>query len=802
MAMSKDQRRQIISKALEVVKRACGGEVKGYAEGGSPKSVLSEATRSPVPEWLLDQQRSVRDGMPMPEGVERRFPSAPFETIGGAAELGAELTGIPSMVRGYGRLTGDGDGWSKARGAGEMAIGALPGVSATARGAAALEPLFATTGKSMATMLGLGLPGAADMVVNSAHAAGMDGDLPSDTLERQKFLSKLGYFAGRIDGKPGPATAEAAKAYMADLAKHRAASVAEKGQDAQIAASQAAAKKADADAELAKTNAAAIKAKQDADAAKDRRRAEGEDRLRNIDANTPWYEPNMLLRKYGPAAGYLAGMVAGPVAAKSVSGVLDRVARTASTRANTVLDSIDPANNSAAAAKLNQFWTEGQARPMLGNRGAPYVSDPTTGKLSANASSPAASELYLPDLKKSAMSYAVPGAAFGVEWGLGQGVIGPEAAAELEKAKAAVAEDPSDINIAAYQKALGTKGFSEFMTNMGRAGLATFGGTALMSKPTRDRPDISRAEQARFDLDSALAEKAGRSSVGVPGSPVSLPSTPGQTLPAPSTGSSGASPTTRSPPQGPTGQSKGGSRSASEASDRPQWASDPPANIKIKKDHYWDANIQQPRHVTGKWGEMPKYSAVKSKTSKGNEPPTPNDIPERNFGGPVVEMARRYANGGVAGLMRYADGGMPEFGAMPPTGPMGEPEGPMIPHGPVHGPDGGRADTRPVSVPDGSFVVPADVVAALGEGNTQAGFTQLDDMFGTAETMHMASGGVPERAVPIMISDGEYVISPSKVAEIGNGNLDVGHKALDKFIVQLRAQNIKKLQSLPGPAKN
>lgn len=150
----------------------------------------------------------------------------------------------------------------------------------------------------------------------------------------------------------------------------------------------------------------------------------------------------------------------------------------------------------------------------------------------------------------------------------------------------------------------------------------------------------------------------------------------------------------------------------------------------------------------------------------------------------------------------FADGGVPEIGAMPPPGPMDESEGPMIPHGPVHGPDGGRADTRPVSVPDGSFVVPADVVAALGEGNTQAGFTQLDDMFGTAETMHMASGGVPERAVPIMISDGEYVISPSKVAEIGNGNLDVGHKALDKFIVQLRQQNIKKLQSLPGPAKN
>ncbi len=199
-------------------------------------------------------------------------------------------------------------------------------------------------------------------------------------------------------------------------------------------------------------------------------------------------------------------------------------------------------------------------------------------------------------------------------------------------------------------------------------------------------------------------------------------------------------------------------------------------------------------------GSKPKNSAKSATKSKDNEAGTDKDIPEHKYGGPVVEMARRYANGGVAGRLRYADGGMPEFGGMPPM--SAEPEGPLIPHGPVEGPDGGRADTRPVSVPDGSFVVPADCVAALGEGNTQAGFAQLDDMFGTAETMHMASGGVPERAVPIMISDGEYVISPAKVAEIGNGSLDVGHKALDKFIVQLRQQNIKKLQSLPGPAKN
>lgn len=138
----------------------------------------------------------------------------------------------------------------------------------------------------------------------------------------------------------------------------------------------------------------------------------------------------------------------------------------------------------------------------------------------------------------------------------------------------------------------------------------------------------------------------------------------------------------------------------------------------------------------------------------------------------------------------FADGGVPGMDGADPH----------IPHGPVVGPDGGRDDTRPVSVPSGSFIIPADVVAGLGGGNTQAGFAELDRMFGTAETTHMATGGeVP--AVPIRISDGEYVISPAKVAEIGGGDLNVGHKALDKLMIQLRQQNIKQLQSLPPPAK-
>jgi hypothetical protein len=46
--------------------------------------------------------------------------------------------------------------------------------------------------------------------------------------------------------------------------------------------------------------------------------------------------------------------------------------------------------------------------------------------------------------------------------------------------------------------------------------------------------------------------------------------------------------------------------------------------------------------------------------------------------------------------------------------------------GGVRGKTGGRADALPVDVPAGAYVIPADVVAAFGEGNTEAGMHALD----------------------------------------------------------------------------
>lgn len=121
--------------------------------------------------------------------------------------------------------------------------------------------------------------------------------------------------------------------------------------------------------------------------------------------------------------------------------------------------------------------------------------------------------------------------------------------------------------------------------------------------------------------------------------------------------------------------------------------------------------------------------------------------------------------------------------------------------GPLHGETGGRTDVLPIDVQEDSFVVPADVVSALGEGNTNAGMALLEEYFGGPPEPVMASGGKPPKATPIIAAAGEYVVSPSAVAKTGNGDLNKGHAALNAFVKQVRRRNIQRLKSLPGPKK-
>jgi hypothetical protein len=138
-----------------------------------------------------------------------------------------------------------------------------------------------------------------------------------------------------------------------------------------------------------------------------------------------------------------------------------------------------------------------------------------------------------------------------------------------------------------------------------------------------------------------------------------------------------------------------------------------------------------------------------------------------------------------------------EGGPMQRPSPAGASDGVHL--GPIHSPVAGRTDHLPMHVPSGSYVIPADIVSSLGEGNTMAGYRAVKMMFRDAPAGAYAQGGGVGEPVPIVAAGGEYVLSPDEVIWAGKGDLDAGHRALDNWITGARKELIKTLQKLPGP---
>lgn len=113
--------------------------------------------------------------------------------------------------------------------------------------------------------------------------------------------------------------------------------------------------------------------------------------------------------------------------------------------------------------------------------------------------------------------------------------------------------------------------------------------------------------------------------------------------------------------------------------------------------------------------------------------------------------------------------------------------------------DGGRTDTVRLDVAAGCYVIPADIVSGLGQGDTSAGYRALEGMFGAHAPQPADASGNP---VPILAAGGEFVISPEVVAKIGKGDLKVGHEALDHWVRMQRRKTIQELKKLPGPARD
>lgn len=186
---------------------------------------------------------------------------------------------------------------------------------------------------------------------------------------------------------------------------------------------------------------------------------------------------------------------------------------------------------------------------------------------------------------------------------------------------------------------------------------------------------------------------------------------------------------------------------------------------------------------------------------------------------------RGYADGGIAGwrslmrpaapapapttlMERIAMYGRPE--PRPPRRGVGPMDGPLIKKpiddptvihrqppsyadggivGAVRSSSPGRSDAVDAKAEAGTYVIPADVVSALGQGNTAAGVKWLDRaveklMQGDAGAFGFKRGD----RVPIRVSGGEYAVPPTAVTALGRGSYENGARKLEALIAQIRQQ--------------
>jgi hypothetical protein len=166
----------------------------------------------------------------------------------------------------------------------------------------------------------------------------------------------------------------------------------------------------------------------------------------------------------------------------------------------------------------------------------------------------------------------------------------------------------------------------------------------------------------------------------------------------------------------------------------------------------------------------------------------------------------------------------------------------------IHSNVPGRVDRIPMKARTGSYVLPADVVSGLGQGNTTAGAKMWGEAlshgagnikparasfprapaapklmapvkpsipkpvtsFGGAgksmfadggETAAMETGETDDGYTPIITAGGEMVIDPEVVEALGGGDAEAGKEMLNKSVLHVRKQIAAHNKKLPGPVE-
>lgn len=112
----------------------------------------------------------------------------------------------------------------------------------------------------------------------------------------------------------------------------------------------------------------------------------------------------------------------------------------------------------------------------------------------------------------------------------------------------------------------------------------------------------------------------------------------------------------------------------------------------------------------------------------------------------------------------------------------------------ISGPAGGRSDRTPAELDRNGYVIPASVVSAEGDGNTEAGALRIAHRIGSPAAARKV-GTVGGGEVPAMVSSGEMYLEPGDVERAG------GHGALDSYVRTAKTRYAKKLRRQPGPRR-
>lgn len=138
----------------------------------------------------------------------------------------------------------------------------------------------------------------------------------------------------------------------------------------------------------------------------------------------------------------------------------------------------------------------------------------------------------------------------------------------------------------------------------------------------------------------------------------------------------------------------------------------------------------------------------------------------------------------------------------------------------------GRTDRIPMRARTGSYIIPADVVSGLGQGNTSAGAKMWGQTVAhaigpygmqnamkrrtlkapsirmpTPRVKYQQGGEVDDEYTPIITAGGEIAIDPEIVEELGGGDAEAGKRMLAESVTKVRKQVISHLKSLPRPVK-